>query len=130
MTSFSRTSELSNENVLLSYLKGLIVSLLISFAFVILFAFCLKWFDISENYIFVGTMIIKVLSAMFGAMVAIKGKSKGLIKGLIFGIVYISIAFIVFSFLAGSFTFDGQTALDFLASSIIGGIVGVIKVNK
>lgn len=130
MTSFSKTSELSNENVALSFLKGLIVSLLISFALVILFAFCLKWFDIGENYIFVGTMIIKAISAMLGAMVAIKSKSKGLVKGVLFGIIYISIAFIVFSFLAGSFAFDGQTALDFLASAIIGGIVGVIKVNK
>lgn len=130
MTSFSKAHHISNENIVFSFLKGLIVSLLISFALVIFFAFCLKWFDISENNLFIGTMAIKAISVFMGAIVAIKSKSKGLIKGILFGLIYIFLAFVVFSLLAGTFEFDGQTALDFIASAIIGGIVGVVKVNK
>lgn len=130
MSGYSKGTELSNENNILSFLKGLIISLVISFGLVILFAFCLKWFSISENYIFVGTMAIKALSVFLGALVAIKGKSKGLFKGFLFGIIYISLAFLLFSFLAGSFSFDSQTILDFVSAGVVGGIVGIIKVNK
>ena len=130
MTSFSKTNQISNENVFLSFFKGLIISLLISLGLVVLFAFSLKWFEINDTFIFIGTMVIKAVSVLIGAMVAIKGKSKGLIKGILFGLIYIFVAFVVFSFLAGGFEFDGQTVLDFVASAIIGGIVGVIKVNK
>lgn len=122
--------EISNENIKLNFFKGLIVSLLLSFAFVILFAFCLKWFNFLENYVFLGTMIIKIISVFCGSLIAIKGKSKGLFKGLIFGLLYILLAFLIFSFLAGRFVFDGQTILDFIACAVVGGIVGIIKVNK
>lgn len=130
MAVFSKTREVSNENVILSFVKGLIVSLVISFLLVILFAFCLKWFAIVDSFIFIGTMIIKAISTGIGAMIAIKNQSKGLVKGLLFGIIYIFLAFIVFSFLAGSFSFDSQTMLDFVSCAIVGGVVGIIKVNK
>lgn len=130
MSNYSTTFDNSNEKIVFSFFKGLIVSLLLSFALVILFAFCLKWFSFAENYIFVGTMIIKGISVIVGALIAIRGKNKGLLKGLLFGIIYIFLAFLLFSFLAGSFSFDNQTILDFVACSIVGGIVGIIKVNK
>ena len=75
-------------------------------------------------------MLIKAISVLFGSMVAIKTKSHGLFKGIVFGLIYIFVAFLVFSFLAGSFVFDNQTLLDFVSCAIVGGIVGVIKVNK
>ena len=119
-----------NENLLFSFIKGLIVAMLISFALVILFAFLLKWLSISDQFIFVGTMIIKALSAGFGSFVAVGGESKGLLKGALFGIIYIFCAFLVFSFLSGSFDFDKQTLLDFVSCLLIGGIIGVVKINK
>lgn len=130
MSVFSKTGEISNENIAISFLKGLLLSLIISFVLVVVFAFCLKWFEFNENYIFVGTMVIKALSAAAGAYVAIKNQSRGLFKGVAFGIIYIFLAFIVFSFLSGSFNFDKQTLLDFISCAIVGGIVGIIKVNK
>ena len=130
MSTFSKSYEVSNENNILSFFKGLIVSLMISFGLVILFAFCLKWFSISEKYIFAGTIAIKAISVFLGALIAIKGKSRGLLKGLLFGLIYITLAFLLFSFLSGSFVFDNQTILDFVSASIVGGIVGIIKVNK
>ena len=119
-----------NDNFIFGLIKGLIVALIISFLLVILFAFLLKWLNISEQLIFIGTMIIKALSAGVGSFVAVKGESKGLLKGAFFGIIYISCAFLVFSFLSGSFDFDKQTLLDFVSCLLVGGIVGVVKINK
>ena len=129
MNSFSNTKT-SEENFVFAFIKGLIVSLLISFALVVLFAFLIKWFNGLESYIYAGTMLIKLLAVSVGAAIAVKGENKGLLKGICFGLLYISLAFCVFSFLSNSFLFDLQTILDFIASGIAGGIVGVIKVNK
>ena len=130
MSIFSNTKTISKENLVASFFKGLIVALLTSFSLVILFAFCLKWFSWLENFLFLGTMFIKIISTLLGALVAIKTNSKGLLKGIAFGLIYITIAFVVFSFLAGSFVFDNQTLLDFIACAIVGGIIGITKVNK
>ncbi len=129
MSNFSQNVA-AKDNLTFSYIKGLIISLLLSFALVVLFAFLIKWISAIEGYIYVGTMVIKAVSSGLGAAVAVKGESRGLVKGVLFGLLYISLAFLVFSFLAGSFTFDSQTVLDFVASAIVGGIVGIIKVNK
>ena len=129
MKTFS-SSEIANKNSVVDYLKGLIVSLALSFALVILFAFMLKWIAAIESYIYIGTMLIKVICVGVGALIAIKGDSRGLLKGILFGLLYISLAFLIFSFLAGSFVFDGSAVLDFVISAIAGGIIGVIKVNR
>lgn len=122
--------ENKNSNLLFSYFKGLVVSLIASFGLIILLALGIGWLPVIENYIYIGTLIIKVLCSAIGASVAIRGGEHGLLKGLIFGLLYICLAFIVFSFLAGGFDFDMKTMLDALVCAISSGIVGVIKVNK
>lgn len=126
----SKSVSASNDNLVFSYLKGLIISILTSLVLVILFALLLNWFDIPEMVIIPVTFVIKYMSVIIGAIVAVKGSSKGLIKGSIFGLVYIVVAFLVFSLLSKSFIFDITTILDLVSSILIGAIVGVIKVNK
>lgn len=129
--SFVKSKSLSsNGNLILNYLKGLIVSMLVSFALVILLAFSLKWFSLSEKFISPLNLAIKTISVLFGACIAVKGETKGLIKGLIFGLLYILLAFVSFSFLANSFSFDLSLLLDILFACVAGGTVGVIKVNR
>lgn len=129
--SFARSKSInSNGNIIFSYLKGLVVSMLISLAFVIVFAFSLKWFSIDEKFISPINLAIKTISVLIGSLIAIKGESKGLIKGVIFGLLYVLLAFVSFSFLAKNFTFDLALFLDILFACVAGGTVGVIKVNR
>ena len=130
MLAKTKTNSGSNESFILDFLKGLIVSILISLALVIVFALILNWLDIPESVIIPITFAIKYISVIFGAMIAIKGSSKGLLKGSAFGLAYIVIAFVVFSILAKSFIFDITTLLDLVSSVLVGAIVGVIKVNR
>ena len=130
MFSKSSSKTVSNENIILDFVKGIIVSSLISLGLVILFAFCLKWFSLSDIYISPVILAIKGISVIIGAIIAIKGNNKGLLKGLCFGILFMLIAFFMFSLLAGVFIVDVSTVLDFLFASLAGGIVGIIKVNK
>ena len=128
--SITKSKSVSNGNLIASFLKGLIISMLISFALIILLACSLKWFSLNEKYISPLNLAIKTISVLLGSLVAIKGETKGLLKGIIFGFLYISIAFVSFSFLAKTFSFDLSLFLDALFACVAGGIVGIIKVNR
>lgn len=127
--SFAKSDRLSN-NLLLNFLKGLIVSMLISFGLIILLAFCLKWFSFNEKYITSLNLAIKTISVLVGSSIAIKGESKGLVKGVCFGLLYIFVAFVSFSILAKTFSMDLSFLLDVVFSCLAGGLVGIIKVNR
>ena len=126
--SFSDTKTNSG-NLFFSFLKGIIFAIIISFALIILLAFSLKWFSLSDSVIFPINMAIKALSVAVGSLIAVRGE-RGLVKGSIFGILYIGLAFIIFSVLAGSFSFDFGVVLDLVCAALVGGIVGIIKVNR
>ena len=129
--SFAKSkTTVSNGNLFLSYLKGLIVSMITSFVLVILLAFSLKWFSLNEKYIVPLNLAIKTISVLLGSCIAVKGESKGLLKGVMFGLLYILVAFASFSVLANSFSFDLSFILDILFACVAGGTVGVIKVNR
>lgn len=130
MVSSSNTKNISSENTVFDFVKGLIISIILSLVMVIAFALCLKWFDFSEKLIVPITFVIKYLSVIVGSIFAVKGNSKGLIKGALFGLLYTMFSFIIFSILASSFSFDLTTVLDIVSSILLGAIVGIIKVNK
>lgn len=124
------TKSLLTQSLILDYLKGIVISLLLSLGFIIIFAFSLNWFDVSDSFIPLITLIIKGICVLIGSCVAVRGSEKGLIKGIVFGLIYIFCAFIIFSILSGVFSFDFSFILDLAFASLLGGIVGIIKVNK
>ena len=128
--SYSNSGSLEKNNIILEFLKGLIVSMMISFVLVLAFAFSLKWWEASENMILPINLAIKLVSVCAGAAVAVKGDKKGLVKGMVFGLVYMTFAFVCFSILAQTFELDLSFVLDLVCSAVAGGIVGIIKVNK
>lgn len=130
MFSKSKTEKIKNNNIVFDFIKGAIVAILISLGLVVLFAFCIKWFSLSDAVIAPVTFVIKGLSVLFGAMIAVKGDSKGLVKGVGFGAIYICFAFVIFSILSGSFSIGLTSLLDLVFSVVLGGIVGIVKVNK
>ena len=126
----SSSRSLFSNNIILDFLKGIIVALLISLGLIVLFAFCLKWFNLSDNIIAPINLAIKGISVLIGSIIAIKGDSKGLLKGVSFGAIYIFLAFVIFSVLAGSFSINLSFLLDILFAALLGGLIGIFKVNK
>ncbi len=126
----SSTKINSNENIVFDFLKGILIASLLSLGLVILAAFCLKWFDLPSVFIAPITLAIKGLSVLVGAIFAVKGTHKGLAKGVLFGIIYIIVALVIFSLLAGTFAIGISTLLDVLFAALLGGIVGIVKVNR
>lgn len=126
----AKVSSAKKAHLPLIILKGSIVALLFSLASILIFAFVLKFTNISESVISPVNQIIKGVSVFFGVLFALKKQRElGLVSGLLIGLGYIAIAFVVFSALSGSFVFDASLGFDFLLGGIMGGICGIICVN-
>ena len=130
MSSKSISKGLVSTQIILDFLKGLIVSLILSLALIIALAFSLKWVEINDRFIPAIVLIIKGICVLFGSIVAVKGDSRGLLKGICFGVIYILIAFFIFSMLSGGFSFNLSLGLDMIFAALLAGFVGIVKVNK
>ena len=115
---------------LLRYFKATLVSFILTFALIIIFAFVIKWASIDDKYITPVNMAIKAISIFIGSIVLTKNSSKGLIQGLIFAGIYTILAFSIFSILAGKLTLGLGLAADLAFGCVVGAIGGMIGVNR
>ncbi len=121
----------SKDNIVFDYVKGLIIAVVVSFALIVLTAIFIKFASVSDEWLIPITLVIKGVSVLIGSIFALKRQTaKGLFKGAIFGLIYVFIAFLVFGLLAGSLSFDLSLLLDFVFCTVLGGLVGIVKVNR
>ena len=114
-----------------STIKGSLSALSFSLILVLIFAFMLRFFAISDGLITIIIEIIKGASILGGTIIAMKKcKEMGFLTGLAIGIAFTALSFTLFSIL-DSFTFEFSRTLlkDLLFGSLIGGISGIIAVN-
>lgn len=110
--------------------KGVFVALAVSLVSILLFAFLLRWTNISESLIAPVNQVIKGVSIFLGVFFGLKKvKHNGIINGLLIGFFYTIFAFLVFSLLDGAFSFDRSLLNDIIFGTIIGAICGIICVN-
>lgn len=119
----------TNTSDFVQYLKALIVSLIITFACILIFALIIKFANLNDKFIVPVNLAIKALSIIIGTIIYTKSKTGGFKKGIIFAFSYITLAFVIFSALSGSFSLSLSLLLDYIFGIVIGIIVGVIRVN-
>lgn len=125
-----KTSEKGNGKILKPVLKGVLIALCISLVAILLFAFLLRFTNISENLISPVNQVIKGISIFLGVLFGMKKvKENGILNGLLIGFLFTIFAFLVFSLLDGQFVFDKTLLNDVIFGSIIGAICGIICVN-
>lgn len=77
--------------------KGTLIALCISLTLVLVFAFLLKFTNISDSVINPINQVIKGISIFLGVFIGLKkSKELGLVSGLLIGFIYTMIAFLVF----------------------------------
>ncbi len=120
-----------NKNPLIGLIaKGTLIALCISLVLVLVFAFLLKFTNISDSIISPINQVIKGVSIFLGVFIGLKKcKELGLVSGLLIGFVYTILAFLVFSILSGRFNFDITLLTDCVFGAVIGAICGIISVN-
>ena len=110
--------------------KGTLIALCVSLVLVLIFAFILKFTNISDSVINPINQVIKGISIFLGVFIGLKKcKELGLVSGLLIGFIYTLLAFLVFSLLSGSFVFDITLLTDSVFGAVIGAICGIISVN-
>ena len=113
-----------------SVLKGSLIALSVCLIGILIFAFVLRTFTISDSVIRPVNQVIKIISILFGVFLGLKKSSDmGLVSGLVIGLLFTIISFVSFSILDGNFDFGISLLNDCLFGSIIGGICGIIAVN-
>lgn len=116
--------------IILKYMKAMLISLIITFAGIIVFAFVIKYANLSDSVIAPVNLVIKGVAIFFGAFHLTKKGSKGLINGMLFAVIYTIMAFSIFSILAGTFVLGLGLIADFAFATVVGGIGGLLGVNR
>ena len=125
-----KTKKLKNNSLTVAMLKGGLIAIVVSLVCILIFAFIVKIFGLSDGVLKVVNQVIKVFSILIGTFAGLKKETeKGLLKGLLIGLFYTFFAFVVFSALNGKFDFDKSLLTDILFGGITGAICGVIAVN-
>jgi putative membrane protein (TIGR04086 family) len=109
-------------------LRGVLVALLFSLAFVLLFALIIRWADIGENGIVIGNYVIKFLSLALGILIGFKHHKNGILKGAIVGLTFMLVTFLIFGAMS-AFVGVAFNWIDLVALTLGGAILGVIRVN-
>ncbi len=111
-------------------IKGSLIALSISLIGICIFAFLLRFLDISTSLIKPINECIKIFSILIGTFIGLKQvKEMGLISGFLIGFIYTILAFVVFSLLNGGFNIDASIINDLLFGGIAGAIAGIVAVN-
>lgn len=125
----TKNLSIKNSNIL-NLLKGTLAAVSTTLILILLFALLIRFFDISDSWIFPVNQVIKVISLFVGIISTIKVDAKnGFIKGLLLAISYFLLSYIVFSILQGRLAFALTNLYDFLITALMGGIIGIIVVN-
>lgn len=123
-------SEKQSSSAWLAIAKGVVCGVCVSLVGILLFAFILRFSSISDKVIAPVNEVIKGVSIFFGVFVGLrKYKKMGLLNGILIGFLFTVVAFLVFSLLDGTFSFDRTLLNDIVFGSIIGAICGIICVN-
>lgn len=119
-----------NGTFIFATLKGSLLATTVSLVGILFFAFIIKMFGITDQYLRPVNQVIKAVSILVGVFIALKKqKQNGLVLGFAIGLCYTLLAFVVFSALNGSFCVDKTLLNDVLFGSIMGAICGIIAVN-
>lgn len=120
----------TKNNILSTLLKGVIPSIITTLLLILAFALIIRFFNISNSWIFPINQVIKFVSLTVGITIALRNtKSKGFITGLIIGVSYSIISYLLFSLLQMNFEFSFSNFYDIILTAFGGGLIGIIIVN-
>lgn len=109
-------------------LRSVLVAIISSLLFVLIFALILRWASLPDTVITPVNYVIKFLSLLLGIMIGFKRRKNGILKGAIVGLTFMILSWLIFTAMDG-FKSVNFRPLDLVFLTLGGGIIGVIKVN-
>lgn len=122
-------SEKQSDNAFLMISKGVILTILVTLICVLVFTFIVKVAALGDGAIKVINQFLKIFSLFLGVWCFVKGK-RGLIKGLLVGVVSTLLIYLIFGFISADKISTKTLFIEMLFSAIVGGLCGIIAVNR
>ncbi len=112
------------------YIKGIVISLIVTFGGILIFSIFLEKNNISENYIDTVIIIIAGISIFVGSFFSTNRQGKrGFITGIAVASIYMFSIYIISSIVVSNFSVNFNTILMFLIGEILGALGGILSVN-
>lgn len=121
----------TNTNNIIKILKGSILAIAISIILLLIFAIVLTYTDINENAMPTVIIVITAVSILIGSQITTSGiKKNGIINGVLVGLIYILFLYLMSSVISRDFSLNNYAIIMIATSVAIGGLGGIIGVNR
>ena len=111
--------------------KGVLISLLFTIIFLIIFSTLLTYTNISEKLITPVIIVITAISIFIGSTIGnLKMNKNGLINGGAIGGIYLISIYVISSIMSQNFTLNTQSIIMIIIGIICGMFGGIIGVNS
>ncbi|MBP5308011.1 MAG: TIGR04086 family membrane protein [Clostridia bacterium] len=112
----------------LGYLKGLLIGVSTCLAAILVFAFVLKFAELSDGWVKFINQIIKLCGITVACLVGVRGE-KGFLKGAALGFSVIAVTYLLFGLISGSLDFGVSTLFEALYGIVCGILAGILSAN-
>ena len=121
----------NNSNGIVIILKGTLISIIATIVLLMIFATVLTYSNINENSM---PTVIIVLTAFFSLVnnqiTTLQIKRNGIVNGALVGALYSLALYLISSIISKDFSLNIYSIIMMATSILIGGIGGIIGVNK
>ncbi len=121
----------NNSNGIIIILKGSLISIIATIVLLMIFAVVLTYSNINENSIPTVIIVATALCILIGSQIASsKIKRNGIVNGVLVGAIYTLALYLISSIISKNFSINIYSIIMMATSIVIGGIGGIIGVNK
>lgn len=121
----------NNSNGIVIILKGSLISIIATIVLLMIFATVLTYSNINENSMPTVIIVVTALCILVGSQITTsKIKRNGIVNGALVGAIYILALYLISSIILKDFSLNIYSIIMMATSILIGGIGGIIGVNK
>ncbi len=121
---------LSERVTLLSLIKGIFVSYLITLPAFIIFSFVLTYTDFPEKYISTTVIIVTIMSVLVAGSTATRNvRNRGWLNGSAVGVIYMLVLYLFSSLTFKNFAVDKHVVIMIFIGVLTGSVGGIIGIN-
>lgn len=120
-----------SSNSIIEIFKGSAIAIVATIILLIIFATVLTYSNISESTMPTVIIVITALSILIGSQITTtRIKKNGIVNGATVGIIYILFLYLISSCVISEFSLSNYSIIMMATSVIIGGLGGIIGVNR
>ncbi|MBQ7830906.1 MAG: TIGR04086 family membrane protein [Clostridia bacterium] len=123
-----RNDGYSYGNVFFTIIKGVLLSLAISFLLAVSFAAILRATVLPDSVIYPVNQTLKALAIAVGALTFVRG-ARGWLQGGAIGLLTTALSYLAFSAIGGDFSLSWLILVELIIALSVGTLSGIVAVN-